>query len=51
MIDTKLCSYIADYIQEEFSRGCTAIDIDKYLIAMAIDAYNNGAAIGVDDDE
>jgi hypothetical protein len=50
-IDTKLCAYIAAYIQEEFARGCTAIDIDKYLIAMAIDAYNGGAAIGDDDDE
>jgi hypothetical protein len=51
MIDTKLCAYIAAYIQEEFSRGCTAIDIDKYLIAMAIDAYQGGADIGGDNEE
>jgi hypothetical protein len=50
-IDLKMCSYIADYIQEEFSRGAGVLDIDKYLISMAIEAYLGGAAIGKGDDE
>jgi hypothetical protein len=51
MIDTKLCAYIADYIQEEISRGVGLCEIDKYMIAMAIDAYQGGADIGGDNDE
>lgn len=49
-IDTDLCSYIADYIQEELFRGCGTLEIDKYMIAMAIDAYQNGANIKGDDE-
>jgi hypothetical protein len=51
MIDTKLCAYIADYIQEELTRGIGIMEIDKYLVFMAIDAYQGGAAIGANDDE
>lgn len=50
-LDLKLCAYIADYIQEEFDRGCNKSDIDKYLISMAIEAYQGGAAIGEEDEE
>jgi len=51
IIDLKMCSYIADYIQEEFSRGAGVLDIDKYLISTAIEAYQGGAAIGEEDEE
>jgi hypothetical protein len=37
----QLAAYIADYINEELARGNT--DIDKYMIADAIDAYEGGA--------
>jgi len=40
-IRMKLAQYIADYINEELARGNT--DIDKYMIADAIDAYEGGA--------
>lgn len=50
-IDTALCAYIADYIQEELNRGCGVLDIDKYLISMAVEAYQGGAAIGEDNEE
>ncbi len=50
-IDLKMCSYIAEYIQEEFSRGAGVLDIDKYLISMAIEAYQGGAAIGEEDED
>jgi hypothetical protein len=51
MIDLKLCAYISDYIQEEFSRGVSKSEIDKYLISMAIEAYNNGEIIGENNEE
>jgi hypothetical protein len=35
-----LCSYLADYINEEISRGAT---IDKYTIAEALEAFAGGA--------
>jgi len=49
-IDTELCAYIADYIQEELFRGCGTLEIDKYMIAMAIDAYQGGANIKEDEE-
>jgi len=51
MIDSKLCAYIADYIQEELTRGIGIVEIDKYMIFMAIEAYQGGAAIGANDEE
>ena len=40
----ELCEYIAAYIQEELSRGKTIADIDKWMIADAIEAFEGGAA-------
>lgn len=40
MENLELMSYLADYINEEISRGAT---IDKYTIAEAIECYNGGA--------
>lgn len=40
---TTLPQYIAAYIQEELSRGKTPADIDKWMIADAIKAYEGGA--------
>ena len=51
MIDLKMCAYIADYIQEELNRGCGVLDIDKYMISMAIEDYHEGKAIGEEDDD
>jgi hypothetical protein len=39
-ISPMLCSYLADYINEEISRGAT---IDKYTIAEALEAFAGGA--------
>jgi hypothetical protein len=44
MSDTQrlsLAAYIADYVMEEQSRGNT--DIDKWMVADAIEAYLGGA--------
>jgi hypothetical protein len=38
-----LAAYIAAYIQEELARGKTAEDIDRQMIADAIEAYEGGA--------
>ncbi len=38
-----LAGYIADYIQEEFSRGKTKADCDSEMIKNAIDAFEGGA--------
>ena len=39
---TKLAKYIADYVNEELSRG-RVHSIDWFLIRDAIDAYKGGA--------
>ncbi len=39
-ITLALIAYIADYVNEEITRGAT---IDKYTITDAIDAFNGGA--------
>ena len=38
-----LVSYIADYIQEEFSRGKRKVDCDSEMIQDAMDAFEGGA--------
>jgi hypothetical protein len=38
-----LPAYIAAYIQEELARGKTTEDIDRQMVADAIEAYEGGA--------
>jgi hypothetical protein len=38
-----LAAYIAAYIQEELARSKTVKDIDRQMIADAIEAYEGGA--------
>jgi hypothetical protein len=39
-----LAMYIAEYIQEELDRGMHPNDLNAYVVAMAIDAFEGGAA-------
>jgi hypothetical protein len=39
-VSPMLCSYLADYINEEISRGAS---IDKYTMSEALEAFTGGA--------